>query len=73
MIRVRFTAPATTHLNFQPGDEIHVAALTPELERLVTAQRLDGKHVAQIVRDGTRGRRDETPERPTAEEFARAS
>jgi len=49
MITIRIEAPCSAHLSFQPGDEIRVAALTPELQALVTSTRGDGARVAKLL------------------------
>lgn len=50
MVRIRFDHPSAARLEFQPGDELVVRTLTPELESLLNNTRLDGKAVARIVR-----------------------
>lgn len=50
-MRIRFDHAATARLTFQPGDEIAVAVLTPELETLLTAERVDGVKVAHLTED----------------------
>jgi hypothetical protein len=51
MVRIRITAACTTaKLNLQPGDEIVVKSMTPELQALLSARRIDESPVAEIVR-----------------------
>lgn len=50
-MKIRFDHPATARLDFKPGDEIAVRAITPELEALLRATRIDGAAVAHIVED----------------------
>lgn len=71
MVRIRITAACTTaKLNLQPGDEILVKSVTPELETLLNARRLDGDPIAEIVRGAARPEtattRNRTPETATA-------
>lgn len=49
MKKIRFTQPASLRLTFQPGDEIAVAELTPELRSLLMNSRVDGQRVAVLV------------------------
>lgn len=52
MKKIRIAHPTTlAGLSLEPGDEIHVAKLSPELKSLVTATRLDGVTVAHLVGD----------------------
>lgn len=54
MVKIRITAPCTTpQLKLKPGDEIHVNEMTPELERLLNARRIDDETVAQVVKGST--------------------
>ncbi len=48
-MRIRFTQAATARLAFRAGDELVVSRLTPELQTLLSSQRLDGAHVAVCV------------------------
>ncbi|HEX7769867.1 MAG TPA: hypothetical protein VF422_07545 [Dokdonella sp.] len=70
MVRIRITAACTTaKLDLKPGDEIHVADLTPELQTLLNARRVDGEPVAQLVRGNSTERataRQQAQERATA-------
>lgn len=51
MVRIRITAACTTaKLNLQPGDEIVVKSVTPELQTLLNARRINDEPVAEIVR-----------------------
>jgi hypothetical protein len=52
-MRIRFTCPAVLRREFQPGEEIVVRDVTPEITALLTGTRLDGQTVAQIVSDVT--------------------
>lgn len=65
-MRIRFRHPSTARLSFQPGDEIEVSSLTPELQALLSATRVDGVRVAEVVRDLD----DEIPEHISDEEVA---
>jgi hypothetical protein len=47
---IRFRYGATARINFQPGDEIHVAALTAELQTILASKRLDGQAVCEVVK-----------------------
>jgi hypothetical protein len=47
---IRFRQGATARVNFQPGDEIHVSGLTAELQTMLSAKRLDGQPVCEVVR-----------------------
>lgn len=58
MITIRIEAPCSARLQLQPGDEIKVADITPELLTLVTNTRVDGSRVAKVV--GPRGKDVET-------------
>jgi len=58
MITIRIEAPCAARLQFQPGDEIRVAEMTPELLTLVSNTRIDGARVAKVV--GPKGRDLET-------------
>lgn len=49
-MRIRFDHVAAARLTFQPGDELIVRTLTPELEALLANARIDGQFVARIVR-----------------------
>ncbi len=49
MITIRFRHPCETHLGFAPGDELRVASVTPALEQLLQAKRIDGEPVATIL------------------------
>jgi hypothetical protein len=49
---IRFRQGATARVNFRAGDELHVATLTPELETLLAARRLDNQAVCEVVRAG---------------------
>lgn len=51
LMKIRIVNPTTARLNLEPGDELHVSRLTPELETILNATRLDGQKVARIVRD----------------------
>lgn len=48
-MKIRFLKTATARLVFAPGDEITVARLTPELERVLQNVQIDGEKVARIV------------------------
>lgn len=50
-MKIRFDHPASARLSFQPGDELSVRALTPEMEALLNGARLDGVKVARLVDD----------------------
>lgn len=68
-MRIRFDHAAAARLNFQPGDELIVRKLTPELEALLANARLDGQFVARIVRgkdDKSQDEDDEESETATA-------
>jgi hypothetical protein len=50
MVTIKFDKPAAARLTFEPGDEVRVKSLTPELQALVREPRLDGCTVAHIVK-----------------------
>ena len=52
--RIRFSAPAVAHISFEPGDEIVVQRMTPEVQNLVAQARLDGSFVADVVHEDER-------------------
>lgn len=71
MVKIRITAPCTTaQLNLKPGDEIHVSEMTPELQRLLNARRIDDEPVAMLVKgpavQQTATARNKTPETSVA-------
>jgi hypothetical protein len=49
-MRIRFDHPAAARLTFQPGDELVVRKLTPELEAILANANVAGQFVARIVR-----------------------
>lgn len=51
-VKIRFDHPASARMNFQPGDEVTVSKLTPEISVLLESPRLDGAKVARLVDDG---------------------
>lgn len=51
-MKIVIDQPCFVRANLQPGDEISVSVLTPELETLLRGERLDGKKVAHLVDDG---------------------
>lgn len=50
-MKIRFDHPASLRLSFAPGDEIHAAAISPEIESLLRSDRVDGQKVAHLVRE----------------------
>jgi hypothetical protein len=48
-VKIRFNHPATVRIDFRPGDEVIVQAMTPALEALARSPRLDGALVAQVI------------------------
>ena len=71
MVRIRITAPCTTaQLSLEPGDEILVAKITPEIERLLNARRIDNEPVAELVRGDERSEKAIT--RPRKQEVTTA-
>lgn len=64
MVRIRITSPCTTaKLNLQPGDEIVVTRMTPELQALLNARRIDDQPVAELVRGGAKSQTATSPNR----------
>lgn len=70
MIKIRITAPCTTaQLSLEPGDELHVGKITPQIETLLNARRIDDEPVARIVKGQsteTATARNRTPETSNA-------
>jgi hypothetical protein len=66
MVTIKFDKPAAARLTFEPGDEVRVKSLTPELQALVREPRLDGHTVAHIVKpaEATADKADEITEVP---------
>lgn len=50
-MRIRFDHPGRVLLDFQPGDELIVSTLTPALDGMLRAVRLDGATVAHLIPD----------------------
>lgn len=50
-MKIRFNYEATLHLTVAPGDVLVVGVSSPEVERLLTASRLDGTKLAQVVEE----------------------
>lgn len=50
MVRIIFDAVARAAITFQPGDELVVSKMTPELESLINSGRIDGSKVARLSR-----------------------
>lgn len=48
-MRIRFDHPAIARIDFQPGDELVVSAVTPSVEALLSGSRSDGEKVAHVV------------------------
>lgn len=51
-MKIRFDHPATICLSFAPGDEIQSDVPSPGMLSLLSSVRIDGKHVARVVREG---------------------
>jgi hypothetical protein len=52
MVTIEITAPTHCGTDLLPGDRITVARLTPELQKMLTNTRVDGAHVARLVKAG---------------------
>jgi hypothetical protein len=50
-MKIRIDLPCLLRANLQPGDELTVSAITPELRTLLDSARLDGRRFAHIVED----------------------
>jgi hypothetical protein len=50
MVTIEITAPTQCGLVFSPGDRIITSKLTPELQTLLASVRIDGSHVARLVK-----------------------
>ncbi len=48
-MKIKFDHIASGFYTFKPGDELSVTEMTPEMQKLLTAVRLDGKKVAHLV------------------------
>jgi hypothetical protein len=52
VITIEITAPTHCGTELLPGDRITVARMTPELKKMLTNTRVDGSHVARVVKAG---------------------
>lgn len=50
MIRIRITEACTARLTFAPGDLLSLTDVGPDVEAFLKSTRVDGKHVAVVVR-----------------------
>lgn len=51
-MKIRFRQSITARVTFRAGDELSVGTITPDLQRLLNAARLDGSAVCEVVREG---------------------
>lgn len=50
-MRIRIDRPLAVRLNLQPGDEVTIQTMTPELQSMLDSKGFDGNKFAHVVSD----------------------